>query len=121
MTPTELRNRVLADADYFRYLVEEITVNVTEMLRDPLFYKAIRDEIIPVLATHPYIRIWHAGCSTGEEVYSMAILLKEAGILHKSRLYATDINPGVIEKARSGIFPGQPDPEIFRKLYAVRW
>jgi chemotaxis protein methyltransferase CheR len=102
---TDLRNRVLNSADYFRFLVEEMTVNVTEMLRDPLFYKAIREEVIPVLATYPYIRIWHAGCSTGEEVYSMAILLKEAGILNKSRLYATDINPGVIEKARSGIFP----------------
>jgi chemotaxis protein methyltransferase CheR len=85
--------------------VEELTVNVTEMLRDPLFYKALREEVIPVLATYPYIRIWHAGCSTGEEVYSMAILLKEAGVLHKSRLYATDINPQVIEKARKGIFP----------------
>jgi chemotaxis protein methyltransferase CheR len=101
----ELRIRVFGDADYFRYLVEEITVNVTEMLRDPLFYKTIREEVIPVLATYPFIRIWHAGCSTGEEVYSMAILLQEAGILHKSRLYATDINPGVIEKAKSGIFP----------------
>ncbi len=102
---TELKARVLDDPDYFRHLVEEMTVNVTEMLRDPLFYKALREEVVPVLATYPYIRIWHAGCSTGEEVYSMAILLKEAGILHKSRLYATDINPGVIEKARSGIFP----------------
>jgi chemotaxis protein methyltransferase CheR len=101
----DLRMRILSDSDYFRHLVEEMTVNVTEMLRDPLFYKTIREEVIPVLATYPYIRIWHAGCSTGEEVYSMAILLKEAGILHKSRLYATDINPGVIEKARSGIFP----------------
>ncbi|HEV3224547.1 MAG TPA: protein-glutamate O-methyltransferase CheR [Puia sp.] len=102
---TTLRSLVFTNPDYFRHLVEEVTVNVTEMLRDPLFYKAIREEVIPVLATYPFIRIWHAGCSTGEEVYSMAILLKEAGILHKSRLYATDINPGVIEKARSGIFP----------------
>jgi chemotaxis protein methyltransferase CheR len=100
-----LRSLVLRNADYFRHLVEEMTVNVTEMLRDPLFYKALREEVIPVLATYPFIRVWHAGCSTGEEVYSMAILMKEAGILHKSRLYATDINPGVIEKARSGIFP----------------
>jgi chemotaxis protein methyltransferase CheR len=100
-----LRSLVLGDPDYFRHLVEEMTVNVTEMLRDPFFYRAVREEVIPVLATHPFIRIWHAGCSTGEEVYSMAILLKEAGILQKSRLYATDINPRVIEKARNGIFP----------------
>jgi len=102
---TVLRSLVTGDPDYFRHLVEEMTVNVTEMLRDPLFYKVIREEVIPVLATYPFIRIWHAGCSTGEEVYSMAILLQEAGILHKSRLYATDINPGVIEQAGSGIFP----------------
>jgi chemotaxis protein methyltransferase CheR len=102
---SKLRSLIVQNPDYFRHLVEEITVNVTEMLRDPIFYKTIREEVLPVLATYPFIRIWHAGCSTGEEVFSMAILLKEAGILHKSRLYATDINPYVIEKAKSGIFP----------------
>jgi chemotaxis protein methyltransferase CheR len=75
------------------------------MLRDPSFYRTLRTTILPVLATYPFIRIWHAGCSTGEEVYSMAILLKEAGLLHKALLYGTDINPLVIEKARKGIFP----------------
>jgi len=102
---SKLRSLIVQNPDYFRHLVEEITVNVTEMLRDPIFYKTIREEVLPALATYPFIRIWHAGCSTGEEVFSMAILLKEAGILHKSRLYATDINPYVIEKAKSGIFP----------------
>jgi chemotaxis protein methyltransferase CheR len=102
---TFLRALVLRDPDYFRRLVEEMTVTVTEMMRDPIFYKSLRDEVIPVLATYPFIRIWHAGCSTGEEVFSMAILLKEAGVLQKSRLYATDINPRVIDKARTGIFP----------------
>jgi chemotaxis protein methyltransferase CheR len=100
-----LRSLIIQSSDYFRHLVEEMTVNVTEMLRDPSFYKTLRTEVLPALATYPFIRIWHAGCSTGEEVYSMAILLQEAGILHKARLYATDINPDVIEKARSGIFP----------------
>jgi chemotaxis protein methyltransferase CheR len=99
-----LRSLIIKNPDYFRRLVEEMTVNVTEMLRDPLFYKSIREDVLPSLATYPFIRIWHAGCSTGEEVYSMAILLKEAGILHKSRLYATDINPNVIERAKTGIF-----------------
>lgn len=93
------------DNDFFKKLVEEITVNVTEMLRDPGFYRVIREKVLPQLATYPFIRIWHAGCSTGEEVYSMAILLEEARLLHKSLLYATDINPLVIEKARTGIFP----------------
>jgi chemotaxis protein methyltransferase CheR len=101
----EFRYRLQHDTVYFRRFVEEITVNVTEMLRDPSFYKALRTTILPILATYPFIRIWHAGCSTGEEVYSMAILLKEAGILQKSLLYGTDINPLVIEKARKGIFP----------------
>jgi chemotaxis protein methyltransferase CheR len=101
----ELRYRLRNDRDYLRRFVEEITVNVTEMFRDPSFYSTIRNEVIPFLATHPLIRIWHAGCSTGEEVYSMAILLEEAGLLQKSLLYATDINPQVLESAKKGIFP----------------
>ena len=101
----EFRYRIQTDVHYFRRFVEEITVNVTEMLRDPGFYRTLRTTILPILATYPFIRIWHAGCSTGEEVYSMAILLKEAGVLHKSLLYGTDINPLVIERARKGIFP----------------
>lgn len=101
----ELRYRVKNDDDYLKRFVEEITVNVTEMFRDPAFYEALRKEVLPVLATYPLIRIWHAGCSTGEEVYSMAILLHEANLLHKSLLYATDLNPDVLEKAKQGIFP----------------
>lgn len=101
----EFRFRIKNDEDYLKRFVEEITVNVTEMFRDPSFYKALRTEVLPYLSTHPLIRIWHAGCSTGEEVYSMAILLKEANLLHKSLLYATDLNPGVLERARKGIFP----------------
>jgi chemotaxis protein methyltransferase CheR len=101
----EFRYRLRSDGHYFSRFVEEITVNVTEMLRDPSFYRTLRTTILPILATHPFIRIWHAGCSTGEEVYSMAILLKEMGILHKSLLYGTDINPLVIDRARKGIFP----------------
>jgi chemotaxis protein methyltransferase CheR len=101
----ELRYRVRNDPEYLKRFVEEITVNVTEMFRDPSFYKSLRDDILPVLGTKPFIRIWHAGCSTGEEVYSMAILLKEANLLRKSLLYATDLNPTVLEKVRKGIFP----------------
>lgn len=101
----EFRYRVKTDADYLKRFVEEITVNVTEMFRDPGMYKSLREEVLPLLATFPLIRIWHAGCSTGEEVYSMAILLKEMNLLHKSLLYATDINPDVLEKAKRGIFP----------------
>jgi chemotaxis protein methyltransferase CheR len=100
----ELRYLIRNDAAYFAHAVEEISVNVTEMLRDPSFYRAIIEQVIPVLATYPFIRIWHAGCATGEEVYSMAILLQEANLLHKSLLYGTDINPAAVEKARAGIF-----------------
>lgn len=101
----ELRYRVRNDPSYLKRFVEEITVNVTEMFRDPGFYQVLRKDILPKLGTHPYIRIWHAGCSTGEEVYSMAIILKEANLLSRSIIYATDLNPDVLEKARAGIFP----------------
>jgi chemotaxis protein methyltransferase CheR len=101
----EFRYHVYNHEDYLQRFVQEITVNVTEMFRDPFFYKALREEVLPVLATHPFIKIWHAGCSTGEEVYSMAILLKEANLLDKTLLYATDINPAVLDNLRKGIFP----------------
>jgi len=101
----EFRYRLRMDHEYLLRFVQQVTVNVTEMFRDPPFYKTLRTEILPLLAARPVIRIWHAGCSTGEEVFSVAILLKEAGLLHKSLLYATDLNPGVLEKLRRGIFP----------------
>ncbi|HEX6226941.1 MAG TPA: protein-glutamate O-methyltransferase CheR [Chryseolinea sp.] len=101
----EFRFRLRTDGDYFNRFVEKITVNVTEMFRDISFYKTLRHDILPLLAARPLIRIWHAGCSTGEEVYSMAILLHEANLLNKSLLYATDINPAVLDKVRAGIFP----------------
>lgn len=101
----EFRYRLKNDSSYLKRFVEEITVNVTEMFRDPSFYKTLREEIIPNIATKPFIRIWHAGCSTGEEVFSMAIMLKEANLLHKTLIYATDLNTNVLEKARKGVFP----------------
>src|SRR5690554_5379520 len=101
----EFRYRIKTDQDYLNRFVAQITVNVTEMFRDPDFYLTLRNDILPLLATKPLIRIWHAGCSTGEEIYSMAILLQEANLLHKSRIYATDINPAVLDTAREGIFP----------------
>ena len=101
----EFRRWLISDKQYLSRFIQEITVNVTEMFRDPLFYKTLREQVLPVLATHPFIRIWHAGCSTGEEVYSLSILLQEANILHKSLLYATDINPDALEKAVKGIYP----------------
>lgn len=104
----EMRYRVRSDASYLKRFVEELTVNVTEMFRDPLFYKTLRTDVLPKLVAKPFVRIWHAGCSTGEEVFSMAILLKETNLLHKSLLYATDLNPDVLDAARKGIFPLGP-------------
>jgi len=101
----EFRYTVRTDKQYFKRFLEEITVNVTEMFRDPSFYKALRNDVLPVLGTYPFIRIWVAGCSTGEEAYSLAILLKELNLLNKSLIYATDINPSVLEKAKKGMFP----------------
>ena len=100
----ELYYRVRNEEEYLTHVVEELTVNVTEMFRDPSVFKFIREKILPVLATHPFIRIWHAGCATGEEVYSTAILLEEANLLHKSLIYATDINPVCNRKYKAGYF-----------------
>ena len=100
----EFRYRIISDNVYFKRFVEQITVNVTEMFRDPPFFKALRDSVLPALGTYPFIRIWVAGCSTGEEAYSISIILKELNLLHKSLIYATDLNPVVLEKASQGMF-----------------
>jgi len=101
----ELFYKIKKEPDYLPHMIEELTVNVTDMFRDPSMFKIIREKVLPVLGTHPFIRIWHSGCASGEEVYSMAILLEEANLLHKSLLYATDLNASVIENIRRGIFP----------------
>ncbi|TDH29151.1 protein-glutamate O-methyltransferase CheR [Segetibacter sp. 3557_3] len=102
-TYDDLRYNLSEQKATFEHFLEFISVNVTEMFRDPEFFKTIKEEVFPRLATYPLIRIWHAGCATGEEVFSMAILLKEAGLLERTRIYATDINPVNIEKAKKGI------------------
>jgi len=102
---SELQARVLHDSDAMERLLLDLSVNVTAMFRDPLFYVAFRQQVIPLLRTYPYLRLWHAGCSTGEEVYSTAILLEEEGLYERSRIYATDINDAVLQQARRGIFP----------------
>jgi chemotaxis protein methyltransferase CheR len=104
-TISSLQERVLHDQDMMERLLLDLSINVTAMFRDPRFYATFREQVIPILRTYPFIRIWHAGCSTGEEVYSMAILLKEEGLYERARIYATDINDVVVHRARSGIFP----------------
>jgi chemotaxis protein methyltransferase CheR len=101
----ELLYKVKHDPNYLSHLVEELTVNVTEMFRDPHMWKVLKEAVFPKLDSYPFVRIWHAGCSTGEEVYSMAIFLEEAGLLQKSLIYATDLNPSVLNNIRKGIFP----------------
>ena len=104
-TISELGARILHDQDAMERLLLDLSVNVTSMFRDPSFYKEFRETVIPLMRTYPFIRIWHAGCSTGEEVFSMAILLEEEGLYDRARLYATDINDVVLQRARQGIFP----------------
>ena len=104
-TLSALQERVLHDPSVMERLLLDLSINVTAMFRDPGFYRAFRDDVVPLLRTYPFIRIWHAGCSTGEEVYSMAILLTEEGLYDRCRIYATDINEAVLQKAKSGIFP----------------
>jgi chemotaxis protein methyltransferase CheR len=104
-TVSHLQARVLHEPSAFSQLLQYLTIPVTEMFRDPTYYVALREHVMPVLGTYPSLKIWVAGCSTGEEVYSLAILLKEEGLLERSIIYATDINPQSLEKARKGVFP----------------
>lgn len=101
----DLQKHVLNDQDLFHRILKDFSINVTEMFRDPELFKYIREEIVPVLKSYPRIKIWHAGCSTGEEVYSMAILLKEEGLYDRCTIYATDFNKEVLNKAKEGIYP----------------
>ncbi|GAB2981743.1 protein-glutamate O-methyltransferase CheR [Mucilaginibacter puniceus] len=100
----DLKHLLVNDPAFFQFLLEEITVNVTEMFRDPSFYKALNSQVIPYLSSYQHSKIWCAGCSSGEEVYSLAILLNEAGLRKKSFIYGTDINTEVLKEARKGIY-----------------
>jgi chemotaxis protein methyltransferase CheR len=104
-TVSDLQAAVLHDPAALERLLDDLSVNVTAMFRDPNFFLAFRERVVPMLRTYPFFRIWHAGCSTGEEVYSMAILLEEEGLYDRARVYATDMNERVLRQARAGIFP----------------
>ncbi len=99
-----LQDQVLREPAVFTRLLQYLTIPVSEMFRDPSYFLALRQQVVPVLHTYPSIKVWVAGCSTGEEVYSIAILLREEGLLERSQIYATDINPASLDKARQGIF-----------------
>ena len=100
----DLKALLVNDGDFFEEFIVQITVNVTEMFRDPFFYEAFGEKVVPYLASYQRIKVWNAGCSTGEELYSFAILLKLAGFLERSFLYGTDINPQVLEQAKKAIY-----------------
>lgn len=113
---TELTDLLLHDERAFDRFLRHMSITVTEMFRDPLFYKAVREKIVPVLKTFPFIKIWHAGCATGEEVYSMAILLHEEGFLERTRIYATDFNKHSLDIAAKGVYPAK-NMEIYAANY----
>ncbi|HEV7134416.1 MAG TPA: protein-glutamate O-methyltransferase CheR [Gaiellaceae bacterium] len=104
-TISQLQDRLLHDPPAMERLLLDLSINVTSMFRDPSFYVAFREQVVPALHTYPFTRIWCAGCSTGEEVYSLAILLQEEDLYERTRIYATDINEQVLDTARAGVFP----------------
>jgi chemotaxis protein methyltransferase CheR len=104
-TMSALQDRVLHDPAVMERLLLDLSINVTSMFRDPTFFQALREKVVPLLRTYPFIRIWNAGCSTGEETFSLAILLREEGLYDRARIYATDINEAVLQRARGGSFP----------------
>jgi chemotaxis protein methyltransferase CheR len=104
---SEIIPLVLYDREIFSKLIRYFSIPVTQMFRDPFFYRAVRENIIPLLRTWPHFKVWHAGCATGEEVYSLAILLREEGVYNRATIYATDFNDEVLDKAREGIYDMQ--------------
>lgn len=101
---SQLQDRVLHEPAVFPALLEYLTVQVSDMFRDPSYFRALREEVVPLLRTYPSLKIWVAGCSAGEEVYSLAILLREEGLLERTLIYATDINPHALRAAEAGVF-----------------
>jgi chemotaxis protein methyltransferase CheR len=108
---SQLQGRVLHESDIFGELLDYLTVQVSEMFRDPGYFLALRRKVVPLLRTYPSLKVWIAGCSTGEEAYSMAILLREEGLLERSLIYATDINPNALRRAEAGIYDAAKAPE----------
>jgi len=115
-TISELQNKVLWDKNFYGIFLQDLSINVTEMFRDPEFYLMFRTKVIPILSTYPHIKIWQAGCSTGEEVYSLAIILQEENLLNRTQIYATDFNKSVLEIAKHGIY-NKKEMELYSRNY----
>ena len=103
-TLSQLQSRLLHEPEVFAQLLEYFTVQVSEMFRDPAYFRAVRSQVVPMLKTYPYVKLWVAGCSTGEEAWSYAILLREEGLLERALIYATDINPAALRTAEAGVY-----------------
>ena len=104
---SQMKSRVLNDEIFASQLLQDLSITVTEMFRDPGFYRSLRENVIPLLKTWPFIKIWHAGCCTGEEAYSVAIMMQEERLYDRTTIYATDFNQRVLKKAKEGIYPNE--------------
>ncbi len=104
-TISDMIPRLIHDPKFFSFLLTDFSIVVTEMFRDPKFYVMMRKKVMPVLKSYPFIKIWHAGCASGEEVYSMAVMLKEEGLYDRAQIYATDFNDVALKMAKDGIYP----------------
>jgi chemotaxis protein methyltransferase CheR len=103
-TLSQLQDRVMHEPAIFHALLDHLTVQVSEMFRDPSYFRSLREQVVPLLRTYPSLKVWVAGCSAGEEAYSLAILLREEGLLSKTLIYATDINPHTLQRAEAGVY-----------------
>jgi chemotaxis protein methyltransferase CheR len=101
---SQIQCKVLKDEKFASELLQDLSITVTEMFRDPGFYRSLRENVLPILKTYPFIKIWHAGCASGEEAYSMAIIMQEEGLYDRTTIYATDFNQQALNKAKEGIF-----------------
>ena len=102
---SQMQSKVLNDETFASQVLQDLSITVTEMFRDPGFYRSLRENVIPILKTYPFIKIWHAGCATGEEAYSMAIIMQEEGLYDRTTIYATDFNPRALNQAKKEFFP----------------
>ena len=104
---SQMQSKILNDEIFAANFLQDLSITVTEMFRDPGFYRSLRENVIPILKTYPFIKIWHAGCSTGEEAYSMAIIMQEEGLYDRTTIYATDFNQQALNQAKEGIFSNE--------------
>lgn len=108
----ELQHKLLTDSEFFTSVLDDLTVRVSEGFRDPSFYRAFRESVVPILRTYPLLKIWHAGCASGEEVYTMAILLSEEELYERAQIYATDMSLRALEMAREGVYSDAQVPSF---------